>query len=96
MQAQELQQVEAEPQAQADWVDEVRRIADMSLFPRADSWYIGANISGKPRVFMAYPGGLQNYRERCNQVVADGYTGFRFSAGQNGSAATQREASAAE
>jgi cyclohexanone monooxygenase len=95
MQAKNLERVEAEPQAQADWVDEVRQIADMTLFPRANSWYIGANVPGKPRVFMAYPGGLNNYRERCRKIVADGYTGFRFFAGQRGSAANELEASAA-
>ena len=79
-QANELCRVEAEPDAQANWVDEVRRVADMTLFPRANSWYIGANVPGKPRVFMAYPGGLQNYRDRCSRIVTDGYTGFRFTA----------------
>lgn len=94
MQANKLQRVEAEPQAQADWVDEVRQIADVTLFPRANSWYIGANVPGKPRVFMAYPGGLNNYRNRCNRIVADGYTGFRFFARRHGSAANQLDASA--
>jgi cyclohexanone monooxygenase len=81
MQSKGLCRVEAESDAQADWVEEVRRVADMTLFPRANSWYIGANVPGKPRVFMAYPGGLQNYRDRCARLVADGYTGLRFFAG---------------
>lgn len=94
MQAEQLSRVEAEPQAQAEWVNEVRRIADMTLFPRANSWYIGANVPGKPRVFMAYPGGLHTYREHCSKIVADGYKGFRFFAGRRGSAATPLEVSA--
>ena len=95
MQAKEFQRIDAEPQAQADWVDEVRRIADMTLFPRANSWYMGANVPGKPRVFMAYPGGLHTYRDRCSKIVSDGYTGFRFFAGPSGSAAPPREATPA-
>jgi cyclohexanone monooxygenase len=66
--------IAAEPAAQADWVAHVKDLADRSLFPRANSWYVGANIPGKPRVFTAYIGG--GYRQRCEEVAANGYEGF--------------------
>ena len=53
-----------------------RRVADVTLFPRANSWYMGANIPGKPRVFMPYIGGLNNYGQKCAEVAANGYEGF--------------------
>lgn len=77
--------IEADPAAQEDWVRRVNEAADKTLFPKANSWYIGANIPGKPRVFMPYVGG--HYRQICNQVAADGYRGFRLE---------RREAVAAE
>ncbi|MFI7707868.1 hypothetical protein [Nonomuraea sp. NPDC049480] len=58
----------------------VNEVAGYTLFPRADSWYMGANIPGKPRVFMPYVGGVGVYREKCGQVAADGYEGFLLSA----------------
>ena len=68
--------VEADADAETAWVAHVNEIADATLFPLANSWYLGANIPGKPRVFMPYAGGVGNYRERCDQVAADGYEGF--------------------
>ncbi|MDQ4052788.1 MAG: NAD(P)/FAD-dependent oxidoreductase [Actinomycetota bacterium] len=68
--------VEADAQAQADWVAHVADLASRTLFARAASWYMGANIPGKPRVFMAYLGGFRAYRERCELVAASGYQGF--------------------
>jgi cyclohexanone monooxygenase len=82
--------IEADPQAQEDWVRKVNEAADKTLFPKANSWYIGANIPGKPRVFMPYVGG--HYRQICNQVAAEGYRGFRHSASTVG--ATQAKARA--
>lgn len=67
--------IEADLQAQEDWVQHVNEAADQTLFPTANSWYIGANIPGKPRVFMPYVGG--HYRKICNDVAAEGYRGFR-------------------
>ena len=64
--------------AQAEWVAHVNEIAGMTMFMLADSWYLGANIPGKPRVFMPYPGGVGAYRAKCEQVAADGYPGFTF------------------
>ena len=68
--------VEAKPSAEDAWVAHVNEVAYSTVFPMADSWYIGANIPGKPRVFMPYLGGVGPYRARCDQVAAAGYEGF--------------------
>ena len=68
--------IDADPPAEDAWVDHVNEVAGYTLFPRADSWYMGANVPGKPRVFMPYVGGVDLYRARCDQVAADGYAGF--------------------
>jgi cyclohexanone monooxygenase len=70
--------MEATREAQDAWVAHVNDEADQTLFPRANSWYIGANVPGKPRVFMPYVG--QNYRIRCDEIAANGYEGFKLSA----------------
>jgi cyclohexanone monooxygenase len=70
--------IEADAEAQETWVAHVRRVADKTLFPRAASWYMGANIPGKPRVFMPYIGA--GYRKKCADVAAAGYEGFRLGA----------------
>lgn len=57
---------------------EVNAEADRTLFVKANSWYLGANIPGKPRVFLPYAGGMARYRARCETVVAQGYAGFRI------------------
>jgi cyclohexanone monooxygenase len=62
--------------AQAQWVTHVAELAAGTLFPRAASWYMGVNIPGKPRVFLAYVGGFAAYAERCDEVVRNGYAGF--------------------
>lgn len=71
-----LTRIEATPDAEDAWVDHVREIADFTLFPKANSWYVGANIEGKKRIFMPYVGGLLPYRERCDEVARNGYEGF--------------------
>jgi cyclohexanone monooxygenase len=68
--------IEATPAAEDGWVAHVADIANLTLFPRADSWYMGANVPGKPRVFLAYLGGVGTYRDHCDGVAADGYRGF--------------------
>jgi cyclohexanone monooxygenase len=68
--------IEADPATQEAWVAHVRRVADKTLFPRAASWYMGANIPGKPRVFMPYIG--FGYRKKCAEVAAAGYEGFHL------------------
>ncbi|MEJ2885058.1 flavin-containing monooxygenase [Actinomycetospora aeridis] len=71
--------VESTEEAERGWTDHVREVGDATLYPRADSWYMGSNVPGKPRVFMAYIGGVGNYRGHCDQLAADGYPGFAFS-----------------
>jgi cyclohexanone monooxygenase len=71
-----LATIEARPDAQETWVQHVNDVANFTLFPLANSWYIGANIPGKPRVFMPYVGGVGVYIQKCNEVVANGYEGF--------------------
>ena len=68
--------IEAERKAQEDWADEVNETAAQTLFPQGNSWYVGANVPGKPRVFMPYAGGVRAYREACDAVVAEDYAGF--------------------
>ena len=74
-----LRIIEAEEQAQSDWVNYVNMIAGYTLFPTCNSWYLGANVPGKPRVFMPLLG-YSDYVARCEQVVAAGYQGFQLSA----------------
>ena len=56
----------------------VNEVADKTLFPSAASWYMGANIPGKPRVFLPYVGGLGSYTKICDEVAAENYRGFAF------------------
>jgi cyclohexanone monooxygenase len=73
--ANEHSTIEATPEAQEEWVEYVNLVADVTIFPQCNSWYLGANVPGKTRVFMpllGYPG----YVAKCDQVVADGYQGF--------------------
>ena len=72
------QAIEAQPEAQEAWVDEVNAIAGATLYPSCNSWYLGANVPGKTRVFMPYAGGFPAYRQRCDDVAAQGYAGFRI------------------
>ena len=71
--------VAAEVKAQQQWVDHVREVADSTLYPLANSWYMGANIPGKARVFMPYVAGVEAYTKECNRVTQNGYQGFEFS-----------------
>jgi cyclohexanone monooxygenase len=71
-----LRRAEADLVAQDQWVEHVNEVASRTLMVRANSWYLGANIPGKPRVFMPYLGGVGNYRVRCEGIAAEGYKGF--------------------
>ena len=69
-----------EPTAEAaeGWRKEIDRAAAATLLPEAShSWYLGANVPGKPRVFMPYPGGMKHYRKICNDIAQQDYRGFR-------------------
>ena len=72
--------IEADLTAQDAWVAHVNELANATLYPLGNSWYVGANIPGKPRVFMPYVGGVGRYRQKCTEIAANGYEGFRFSA----------------
>lgn len=71
--------IEATRGAEDAWVEHVNRVAESTLYPRANSWYLGANVPGKPRVFMPYIG-FPNYVAKCDEVAAKGYEGFTLSA----------------
>jgi cation diffusion facilitator CzcD-associated flavoprotein CzcO len=68
--------IEATEDATATWTEHVQEVANKTLFPKAASWYMGANIPGKPRLFLPYIGGLENYERTCDKVAANGYDGF--------------------
>jgi len=68
--------IEAEAGAEETWVTHVNEVGHLTLYPRANSWYMGANVPGKPRIFMPYIGGVGTYRQICDEVAAKGYTGF--------------------
>ncbi|WP_244291168.1 flavin-containing monooxygenase [Streptomyces subrutilus] len=74
-----LTEIDVTPSAEANWGTRVAEIAARTLYPAVDSWYTGANVPGKPRVFLAYAGGLDRYREECDAVARGGYTGFVLS-----------------
>ncbi|MBE3556320.1 MAG: NAD(P)/FAD-dependent oxidoreductase [Firmicutes bacterium] len=78
LRAQGIARIEATQHAEEIWVAHVNQVADQTLFPLANSWYIGANIPGKPRVFMPYVGGVGNYRKICDAVAAKHYEGFEM------------------
>jgi cyclohexanone monooxygenase len=80
MRKQGLDLIEPDLTAEDEWVDHVQIVAHTTLFPQANSWYMGANIPGKPRLFMPYIAGVGSYRRTCEDVVADNYRGFHFEA----------------
>ncbi|RZN31118.1 NAD(P)/FAD-dependent oxidoreductase [Bradyrhizobium sp. Leo121] len=88
MRERELDTMEATREAEDKWVTHVNEVAYTTLYPQANSWYMGANIPGKPRIFMPYIGGVGPYRQICNEVAAKGYNGFAMT----GAARQQRAA----
>jgi cyclohexanone monooxygenase len=74
--------IEAERDAEDKWVAHVNEVAHGTLYPQANSWYMGANIPGKPRIFMPYIGGVGVYRQICNDVAKNGYDGFKMAAAE--------------
>ena len=68
--------MEATKESEDQWVAHVNELAAGTLYPQANSWYMGANVPGKPRIFMPYVGGVGPYRQICNDVAAKGYQGF--------------------
>jgi len=78
MRAEGLTRIEPTPTAESGWVQHVNDCADITLYPTANSWYMGANVPGKPRVFLPYVGGVDYYRTTCEKVAADEYFGFQL------------------
>ena len=74
-----LDTMEAKREAEDNWVAHVNEVAQGTLYPQANSWYMGANIPGKPQIFMPYIGGVGVYRQICNDVAAKDYEGFAMS-----------------
>ncbi len=83
-----LETIEATQEAEDKWVEHVNEMAFRTLYPGANSWYMGANIPGKPQVFMPYIGGVGAYRHKCDEIAAHDYEGFRR-AGQPTAAAAE-------
>jgi hypothetical protein len=77
LQAKGFKKIEATEAATVDWLAHVNAAANKTLLPMAKhSWYLGANVPGKPRVFMPYAAGMAHYRKECEEIVNDGYRGF--------------------
>jgi cyclohexanone monooxygenase len=72
----DLSVVEADLDAEDEWVDHVNQVAAATLFVKGNSWYLGANVPGKPRVFMPYVGGVGTYRKHCEEIAARDFEGF--------------------
>jgi len=72
-------EIEAKTSAEDNWTRHVEEIASDTLRYTCNSWYVGANIPGKKRIFMPYAGGIPPYREKCDHVAANGYDGFKIS-----------------
>jgi cyclohexanone monooxygenase len=77
-----LDSIEATQAAEGAWVAHGNEVAHKTLYPLANSWYMGVNIPGKPQVFMPYIGGVGTYRDTCDEIAAEGYRGFTLSARQ--------------
>ncbi len=73
-----LQRISATEDAERQWQQHCEEVVADTLFPTANSWFMGANIPGKKRTFLAYGGGLPRYREKCDEVAANGYAGFQL------------------
>ncbi|MBD3648053.1 MAG: cyclohexanone monooxygenase, partial [Pseudomonadales bacterium] len=73
--------IEADGAAEDAWVSHVNEVAKGTMLtaPTCNSWYLGANVPGKPRIFMPYVGGVGRYRQKCDEVAANGYEGFALS-----------------
>ena len=78
LQGHQLRRIEPSQAAEMGWVQHNNEVADSTLYPLAKSWYMGANIPGKPRVFMPYVGGVTAYVKKCDEVAAKGYEGFEL------------------
>ena len=78
MRKQGAQTIEAQRHAEETWWQHVQEVASVGLKSTTDSWYLGANVAGKARVFMPYYGGFPPYVKKCDEVAAQGYAGFKL------------------
>ncbi|SFF68192.1 flavin-containing monooxygenase [Blastococcus tunisiensis] len=85
-----LSTIEPTPAAEAEWTDHVTAVADGTLFPLANSWYMGANIPGKPRVSLMYLGGFGEYSRRCALALEDGHSEFEVSPARGAAVSARR------
>ncbi|MGH7894801.1 MAG: flavin-containing monooxygenase, partial [Candidatus Binatia bacterium] len=83
MRGRDLGRIEPTVEAENAWVDHVNEVAGGTLYPSCNSWYLGANIPGKPRVFMPYLG-FPVYVQKCDEVAAKGYEGFALGTDRRG------------
>ena len=79
-----IDSIEATAEAEDEWMLHVNEAADKTLFFQSNTWYVGANIPGKPRVIYPYVGGVGAYRDICDEIVAKGYEGFTLTGPQDG------------
>ena len=72
--------IEATPKAEAEWTEHVHEMVNLTLIPETDSWFMGvnSNLPNKKRTFLGYAGGAPRYREKCDEVAANGYEGFEM------------------
>ena len=85
--------IEPTAQAEQEWTYHVQKVAHSTLFPETATWYMGANIPGKPRVFLPYLGGVGRYRQKCDKIAANDYEGFAFDDAASGEGETPFSAS---
>ncbi|MEM7541795.1 MAG: NAD(P)/FAD-dependent oxidoreductase [Pseudomonadota bacterium] len=79
MRSNDLTRIEPTEAAEEQWRQKCLDLVAPTLFPKADSWYMGANIPGKPREILMYPGGVPMYMEELKNCVANGYAGYQLS-----------------
>src|SRR5271166_4910185 len=75
-----IRTIEALPSAQQEWIDHTTELVAPTVLvhPTCNSWYNGGNVPGKKRMYMGYVGGIPEYRRRCDEIAATGYTGFKL------------------
>jgi cation diffusion facilitator CzcD-associated flavoprotein CzcO len=80
LRANKIRTIEALPTAQQEWIDHTTSLvaATVLVHPSCNSWYNGGNVPGKKRMYMSYTGGIPEYRRRCDEIAASGYTGFKL------------------
>ncbi len=80
LQTNHIDSIEPTEQAEQDWIAHVNEVAEGTMYtaPSCNSWYLGANIPGKPRIFMPYVGGYPQYKARCDNAAREGYSGFEL------------------